>query len=699
MIDNEGKSILETLYLLFDEDKQPYVLGTGRYAKVLLASKDTELNGLLAIKFISKDESNTFNNTSRERFYQEIIITRNCTSAQLNGKFIPYVGFGSLGEPTLPQQLSVIGNLFKITKGFYDNEVIRQHSVLDLNQVFSNNENELLKSEFKEIRSQFLGEFMALEIAYGTLDDLLTFPQNFHQNRAIEFTESKFANARRQLDHNYKLFKETICELKGHSQLSALIPMRGFDQICELSTNELLGNEFRSGLLIEIFIKCLGTLDQIHQRDYAHRDLKPGNFLIKSIPFGNGFWLADLGHVAERGTIINASHTRVANSKDPGVLTPGTKGFRAPEQIVSGDEITFEIINNEPPKLWIYSTATEPEDGDCIESNDVIFLSQKKSDNTEESNPTYSRIYNNNENSQGYRHCVDSEYKVIPNAKKPHYKGYLLRNIGFHSDIFAMGCLLYHLFTDGKNAENNFNTLLNPTYLEQLDHSYFQSNSKKISCLAIAIEICLEDQKEIELQLQHYFKGNFKTEATDESMYIGALTAWNKHEHKQTITKSTENEKQNHWFFRSKKQENIQTIVTPPASVMSKSFDETNLIYTAQVSFHLKRKIPLLILWIIFSCCTRDRPDSICRRQQRNINSKFIYCEGETLMAAELMNRMRKIMTYPSYSPDRTLFTHSGADSALEFFVGFRFFSNRLSEIFSETQPSQTAVLAEKLGE
>ncbi|PVH91449.1 kinase-like protein, partial [Periconia macrospinosa] len=63
-------------------------------------------------------------------------------------------------------------------------------------------------------------------------------------------------------------------------------------------------------------------LDQMHQNDFAHRDLKPGNILIKSMPPDQKWWivLADFG-ISKRADENNGAISTIK----------GTSAFMAPE--------------------------------------------------------------------------------------------------------------------------------------------------------------------------------------------------------------------------------------------------------------------------------------------------------------------------------------------------------------------------------
>ncbi|KAH8696945.1 kinase-like domain-containing protein, partial [Phaeosphaeriaceae sp. PMI808] len=72
----------------------------------------------------------------------------------------------------------------------------------------------------------------------------------------------------------------------------------------------------------QLTYQMLEALDQMHQNDFAHRDLKPGNILIKSMPPNEKWWivLADFG-----------ISKRADESNGPTTTVKGTATFMAPE--------------------------------------------------------------------------------------------------------------------------------------------------------------------------------------------------------------------------------------------------------------------------------------------------------------------------------------------------------------------------------
>ncbi|KAF7512426.1 hypothetical protein GJ744_001361 [Endocarpon pusillum] len=77
-----------------------------------------------------------------------------------------------------------------------------------------------------------------------------------------------------------------------------------------------------AGEVQQLAYQMLEGLDQMHQNDFAHRDLKPGNILIKSRPPEEKWWivLADFG-----------ISKRADNSNGPTTVIKGTTTFMAPE--------------------------------------------------------------------------------------------------------------------------------------------------------------------------------------------------------------------------------------------------------------------------------------------------------------------------------------------------------------------------------
>jgi serine/threonine protein kinase len=698
--DESGKNKLATLHLLGEAlpekgHVQLYELGSGRYARVLFACEG-DISGaadLMAVKFIQKDNSEAFTRTSRERFLQEVVSTSQLTSVTDAGFFIPYRGFGCIGPFSTASLGLHAQNVFRTQNASFANPVITGWSESEFNAVCNTNMASL-EAAAPQMLERVVGEFMVMKLAFGTLDDLLLFRTPWDDNKAISvpiqfnegFREKVHKSKKDYLEafldaftvppelptrinepFQPKTFKkrlfsrdvveeQRVAELEKQTRaeeerrrlrLSTIEKLnkledykerRGFDQLEALSRIESIGESFRATVLVELFASCVTTLMSVHHsqnpaRRYAHRDLKPGNFLIGSIPSDDSIYLSDLGFVASQADIINDRYTRSSNSKDPGVLTPGTKGFRAPEHIVSGDEITFEIAAGSPATLHVYPVSgTAPENGDSIESQDVTFSTKNDAFFS-------SRIYSVKPHPEGDRYIATPAYTVEPLSKRSYYKGTLLKDVGFHSDIFSMGCLLYFLFTSGREAEHALSVLTNPAFLEGFD----KLPSYRASCLSIALKMSLEDPETIDSQLRAYF-------GTDNAIFEKKMS-----EH---------------------------DAMAAYKDVMKGKGGRTNYPEGSYVRGLLCTgsgiPIPVLVLWIVMCCCIRNRIDSICRSESRAPDSSFLFSSGEWKAAEALRTKVKSLSRCREFNGNPPLIGIVGVGTALQLFAGFRLFAKDL---------------------
>ncbi|KAF7511988.1 hypothetical protein GJ744_002701 [Endocarpon pusillum] len=93
----------------------------------------------------------------------------------------------------------------------------------------------------------------------------------------------------------------------------------------------------------QLAYQLLEGLDQMHQNDFAHRDLKPGNILIKSIPPKEKWWivLADFG-----------ISKRADESNGPTTAIKGTVTFMAPELLGYLDQRPKSIADFKAADMW-----------------------------------------------------------------------------------------------------------------------------------------------------------------------------------------------------------------------------------------------------------------------------------------------------------------------------------------------------------
>lgn len=172
-------------YAVFLEDEKPIILGSGRYALVLLASTGNDLEKagqLFAVKLLKKDpESMVFDRIGRRRFFEEAASTR--TFSRFTGFLVDYAGFGLLnGEcilpdaPGLPRDEAI--------------DVLCSQLGDSLEETIAKNQDAQEKIE-SAAQLQLQGPFMVLDAAYGTLDDLLVHKYPFDAHPLISHNKNR----------------------------------------------------------------------------------------------------------------------------------------------------------------------------------------------------------------------------------------------------------------------------------------------------------------------------------------------------------------------------------------------------------------------------------------------------------------------------------------------------------------------------
>ena len=231
-----------------------------------------------------------------------------------------------------------------------------------------------------------------------------------------------------------------------------------------------------------------------NDRAIAHRDIKPGNILL-SIAKPVDLLLSDLGFVASVSEIRAATFTMVSSIDEGGVLPVGTKGFRAPEQIESGEEITLEPKSSQ--KLKIDQKVEIPQSTlqvisyleTTIEEGDWLALGTGV--RTDKAASNLARVIGiQQERDDDTGSCTVAA--LVPTGNL--IKARIIKDVGLHSDIYALGCLAYYLGSEGRNAER---------FIRQFGDSVARQNLSMAlpawvltSPLWFSAVLCIEDDTE-----------------------------------------------------------------------------------------------------------------------------------------------------------------------------------------------------------
>lgn len=271
----------------------------------------------------------------------------------------------------------------------------------------------------------------------------------------------------------------------------------------------------------------------------AHRDLKPGNFLFSFSENGSfKLRLTDLGFAGR--TQVDLRHSMSEATRDPANLD-GSYLYRGPEQLSASIEVQFrhgvETSNPLPANAATQSSTAadtkpasapdkskptpsrdrhyiefydvgrvyDPQPGDWLECRDLRF------GNSEDHKCPILEVKTLGDRVRAYlAQPIVGTHRQMTNYEV----GYLTKPSGQHTDIFALGCLLYRLASGGRNPELFYVKCLDfkPTEAEGDVRSPYNEFSR--SCLALATALCLDDPETIVADFQPYWKewGSLLTE-------------------------------------------------------------------------------------------------------------------------------------------------------------------------------------------
>src|ERR1051325_11003922 len=471
-----------------DTGEKPVILGSGRYAIVALAcnhSDPMQADGFYAVKFLKEDRrSQTFSNIGRFRFFEELTNVMKLADEVEALPVVKYIGFGRFLTGWNSRKRRFKPNTYE--------ETLENRYGQLLSNTAANNKSAFSKAP-TDFRRELQGDFFVMELGLGTLDDVLFYnhpwrEQEIHKNLP-DIRPSKFISKLRSAStEQLSSFLNTLGE-KGGAQFKDSIGTRqaasGFRILEAIHSADPL---LRYWIILDMFRSIADAVAQLHSKPggpsagyLAHRDLKPGNFLIIGYEGTLELALTDLGFVSGVESILRGTDTMGMSAKEPGVLTPGSYMFRAPEQIEAGFEIHFVLDAADKQQIRLKTgPEVRAEVGDWIECDDLSTKASKlnmlqivaeTSSSSREQTVTLDREF---------EHTLDQLY----------YHGYLIKPSGQHSDIFALGSILYYIISGGKNPEKFYQKCLEPEY-GQVSEAMSQVYD---SCFYLASMLCLDYQ-------------------------------------------------------------------------------------------------------------------------------------------------------------------------------------------------------------
>lgn len=470
-----------------DGSEEPIRLGTGRNAVVFLATDIKELgerSDFRAVKFLRDDPDDQLAYSAAVRFFQEALSLQN-KSGNLDS-LVRFLGWGAVVRDL--QRRGPVNSV----KEFWWGEMF--------NGVRSVSFEENNSEDFRRIKARYSlqGPFYCLELCHGTLEHLLErnerwFDLNVYRhnqascaalvNNARELKRDLELFVRRYLHHPQEqrpLALEELSRSSGYDILNAFktAPVQISDEQGQPLRDEQGPvrhdpNLIRNHTVLKLFIKIVQSLQYLHGKGEAHRDLKPGNIFFRhtdGLPLRVDVKLADLGYVTNSG-IIEGGETLRGGSEQ----APGSPFYRAPEQADLPIEVRVTVDSNDPRRVTGKGSKISN-----IQASDWLFVA----DLFDESmgyhlDPTTDEDTGQRERRAQRTRDLRSEYrdrryyrikvahldersgqfvleleKEVATRERYDLQAQISKNTGFHTDIYSLGAILYDLASGGRNPEH-----------------------------------------------------------------------------------------------------------------------------------------------------------------------------------------------------------------------------------------------------
>lgn len=487
---------VKKVYLIVRGD-EPVRLGSGRYAYVVAAAGNADLRTaqeFYALKFLKFDkDSSAVSKNARTRFYEELDKTVRFQSAR--GTIVRCVGCSRVLELP-PFAFESKEDRVKNERAFEDRFGVKDQNGATVRNVYQETALDNTKAIRGRVNASFLGdiqgEFYAMGAEEGTLDDLLFDNRPWSQRPIFsvwarlrerleellvdETAVTRFLETIRNPDHLRHISPRDATRLE-QSKRSRPRPEKPANNggLALMNYIGAYSPTTKNRIAVSLAAALVDTVRDLHTARaddgkrfpdgwLAHRDLKPGNFLL-SYARNKNFELriSDLGYTVGSEAAGGFGPTLDASMREPGVLAPGSYLFRAPEQISGSVEIRFHVDDAENGVISFsdIGAVASPQVGDCIECQELEFLIGKSAPVADRVRGTKVLVtevdYGADRGATGdepVRITVDGSIVTRDKSGEDDwYVGYINRTSGQHTDIFAFGCILYLIASGGRNPE------------------------------------------------------------------------------------------------------------------------------------------------------------------------------------------------------------------------------------------------------
>jgi serine/threonine protein kinase len=460
VLDEKYNFPLISLVLL---DGKPISLGEGRFARVYLGATAAEGESgrpvqpdrlqpgqLLAIKFLKLDPSVSVRNNASYRFYREVDAMVRLARYGLSG-VVGYGGYGRLSA--LPAKATTEMKLIEQALGPTGCECGQGVSP---STVFGSLTRHALDARFTAAGQPsaqpwtigLTGDYYALSLCAMSVEDLL-----LHRGDPWHGAVGQAFAAMEINGSELQTMRSSATSTLLRAEIVLATQGTGFDDLGVLDkwfkNAPRPSRRFSATATFMLAIESLRLVKSLHAPDstpsLSHRDLKPGNILV-DLAKPSTLKLSDLGFVASVQEILAGNFTKSAPLDEGGVLPAGSRGYRAPEQLESGEELSFvRRQNHESHPSLVGLEVLSAFDTD-IKAGDWIKWANRHS------GTTYTERVFKSSHENGVHLC----HLVTPPGTVPAdelIKARLIKDVGMHSDVYACGCLTYYFGSHGKDPE------------------------------------------------------------------------------------------------------------------------------------------------------------------------------------------------------------------------------------------------------
>lgn len=470
-----------------DGSEDPIRLGTGRNAVVFLATDIKELGeraDFRAVKFLRDDPDDQLAYSAAVRFFQEALSLQN-KSGNLDS-LVRFLGWGAVMRDL--QRRGPVNSV----KEFWWGEMF--------NGVRSVSFEENNNADFRRIKAHYSlqGPFYCLELCHGTLEHMLERSERWYDLNVYRHSKASsdaLVNNARELKRDLELFVRRYLHHPQENRPMALAELSrssGYDILNAFKT-ELVAisdeqgqplrdeqgqvrhdpNLIRNHTVLKLFIKIVQSLQYLHGKGEAHRDLKPGNIFFRhtdGLPLRVDVKLADLGYVTNTG-IIEGGETLRGGSEQ----APGSPFYRAPEQADLPIEVRVSVDSSDPRRVTGKGSKISN-----IQASDWLFVADLFDESASyHLDPTTDEDTSQRERRAQLTRDLRSEYrdrryyrieaahldersgqfvleleKEVATPERHDLQAQISKNTGFHTDIYSLGAILYDLASGGRNPEH-----------------------------------------------------------------------------------------------------------------------------------------------------------------------------------------------------------------------------------------------------